>query len=81
MSESEMRLATRQYLDGFGWAAGNVARVMKWDDTRATYTRQQALQEHAVNAGIMRMDHEPYSAFAQGLEAGYLVALGQEAGE
>jgi hypothetical protein len=54
---------------------------MKWDDTRATYTRQQALQEHAVNAGIMRMDHEPYSAFAQGLEAGYLVALGQEAGE
>ena len=89
-SAKEVALSRQQYLEGFSWAAIECGRLLAWkaeDDARATYwaergfpceftyTPEDALREHAVNAALLAWEG---GDFARGLAAGYYSAMGQE---
>lgn len=89
-SAAQLALARHLYLKGFGWAAQEVARLAKWkadedrrmaewSDYTPTYLPEDSLRGHAINAALMTWDHGEHGHFAQGLAAGYYVALGEEA--
>jgi hypothetical protein len=90
VSDKQAQLARRLYLDGFAYAATEVARLSKWEaeerermslwaDYTPTYLPTDSLREHAINAALMAWDHGEHGHFAQGLAAGYYAALGEEA--